>query len=108
LLVWVASYDAGYLWRPGWPRQVMEAVAARSYSIYLVHIPVYFGMHELWFRLYVMVNPTRLQALGYFAVAGLLVAVLAELNYRLLERPLRQHGKQVARFYAQRMREVTP
>ena len=104
LLVWVASYGEGFLWRPGWPRRQMEVVAARSYSIYLVHIPVYFAMHEAWYRINKQTAPTHIQALTYFAISALCIALVAELNHRLLEVPLREHGKQVARRYAQRMR----
>ena len=103
LLVWIASYGKGFLWRPGWPRKVMEIVAARSYAIYLVHIPVFFGMHEAWSRIYRLAEPTHMQALAYFAIAFCTVALFAELNYRLLERPLREHGKAVAGRYARRM-----
>jgi peptidoglycan/LPS O-acetylase OafA/YrhL len=101
-LVWLASYDRGYLWRPGASRRVMEIIAARSYSLYLVHVPVYFGMHEMWFRLYGMANPTRGQAVAYFIFAYTLVAGLAELNHRLLEAPLRERGKIIAANFAAR------
>jgi peptidoglycan/LPS O-acetylase OafA/YrhL len=106
LLVWVASYDQGFLWHPGRPRRVMEIVAARSYSIYLVHIPTYFAMHEAWYRIYKFAVPTHLQAVVYFVIAAISIALITELNHRLLERPLREHGKRVAKLYAQRMREA--
>jgi peptidoglycan/LPS O-acetylase OafA/YrhL len=108
LLVWVASYGQGYLWRPGWSRRVVEMVAARSYSIYLVHIPVYFAMHEAFYRMYGPGVPSHWQAVAYFAIAPFLLALVTELNHRLLEVPLREHGKRVARAYARRMREITP
>ncbi len=107
LMVWVASYNAGFLWRPGRSRQVMEIVAARTYSIYLVHIPVYAGMHEAWYRMDKTHPPAGLQIAAYFAIAALLIALFAELNHRLLERPLREHGKRVAQRYALRMREAS-
>ena len=44
----------------------MEIVAARSYSIYLVHIPTYFAMHEAWYRIYKFAVPTHRQAVVYF------------------------------------------
>ncbi len=106
LLVWVATYDQGYLWHPGWPRQIMEMMAARSYSIYLVHIPVFFGMHEAWYRIYKHAVPTHLQALELFAITPFVLALVTELNHRLLELPLREHGKQVARRYASRRRAL--
>jgi peptidoglycan/LPS O-acetylase OafA/YrhL len=86
----------------------MEILAARSYSIYLVHIPVYFAMHEAFYRLYGPGVPSHRQAVLYFAIAPFLLALVTELNHRLLELPLREHGKQVARGYARRMREITP
>jgi peptidoglycan/LPS O-acetylase OafA/YrhL len=106
LLVWVASYGQGLLWRAGWPRRVMEMVAARSYSIYLVHIPVYFAMHEAWFRIYGSLVPTHKQAVVYFGVAILFIALVAELNHRLLERPLRERGKEIAGRYVLRMGQM--
>lgn len=99
LLVWIASYDRGFLWQDGFSRRVMEVIAARSYSLYLVHIPVYFAAHEMWFRYYGMPNPTRLQALVMVALTILTVAIVAELNHRCLEKPLREHGKRLAARY---------
>jgi len=96
-LVWVASYDRGYLWQPGWPRQIMAYIAARSYSLYLVHIPVYLGAHEVWVRLHGMVVPDgRRQAAMFLACGYAATFVVAEINHRLVERPLREHGKRVA------------
>ncbi len=103
LLVWAASYGKGFLWRPGFSRRIMEIIAARSYSLYLVHIPVFFGMHEMWFRLYTLATPTHRQAIIYFALTLIPLTLVTELNYRLLERPLRERGKDVARRYARRL-----
>ena len=100
LLVWVGSYGEGYLWQPGWPRSIMEVLAARTYSLYLIHIPVYFVMHEAWFRLYGGRIPTPRQAVIYLLAAITALILVTELNHRLLERPLREHGKAVARRYA--------
>lgn len=102
ILVWIASYDRGYLWQQGWPRRVMEVIAARSYSLYLVHIPVYFAAHEIWFRLYGMANPNWHQAIAVVGITLLATACVAELNHRLLETPLREHGKRLAAAYRAR------
>lgn len=107
LLVWVASYGQGFMWQPGLSRRVMEIIAARSYSLYLVHIPVFFGMHEMWFRLYTLAVPTHYQALCYFALTLVPLILITELNYRLLERPLREHGKVVTHRYLQRVQPLT-
>jgi peptidoglycan/LPS O-acetylase OafA/YrhL len=106
LLVWVASYGRGFLWKPGFSRRIVEIIAARSYSLYLVHIPVFFGMHEMWFRLYTLAVPTHRQALIYFAATLVPLLLVTELNYRFLESPLREHGKKAARRYAQRIQTV--
>lgn len=95
-LVWAASYDRGYLWRPGASRLVMEFIAARSYSLYLVHMAVFFGMHEIWVRLHGMAIPGRLQAVTLIAIGFATAFAVAELNHRLVEVPLRAHGKRVA------------
>jgi peptidoglycan/LPS O-acetylase OafA/YrhL len=96
VLVWLASYDKGLLWQHGPVRQVMQLIAARSYSLYLIHIPVYFAAHEIWYRLYKLATPSYMQAgilvVSAYAALGLLV----EANHRLLEEPLRAHGKQLA------------
>jgi peptidoglycan/LPS O-acetylase OafA/YrhL len=95
-LVWAASYDRGYLWRPGASRLMMEFIAARSYSLYLVHMAVFFGMHEIWVRLHGMAIPGRLQAVTLIAIGFATAFAVAELNHRLVEVPLRAHGKRVA------------
>jgi peptidoglycan/LPS O-acetylase OafA/YrhL len=103
-LVWIGSYNGGYLWQAGYSRRVMEAIAARSYSLYLVHIPVYFGAHEIWYRFHKLAIPTRPQAVAIVVLAALAVACVAELNHRLLERPLRARGRQIAAdFQARRL-----
>ena len=106
-LVWVASYNGGYLWQAGYSRRVMEVIAARSYSLYLVHIPVYFGAHEIWYRFHKLSNPTKPQAVVLVVLAALALACVAELNHRLLERPLRARGRQIAAaFQARKLMEL--
>ncbi len=78
----------------------MEILAARSFSLYLIHIPVFFAMHEIWFRLHGTATPSWRRATLYLALAPLALAVVTELNHRLLERPLRDHGKRLAQRFA--------
>lgn len=92
------SYNAGY-WVGTVPplRTLMLWLGARSYAIYLIHLPAFYFTREIWFR-------TDAAAQGFNAdffypfiiTAFLLIVVLSELNYRLLEVPLRDHGKLVA------------
>ncbi|EIL87411.1 acyltransferase family protein [Rhodanobacter sp. 115] len=96
-LVWLASYDRNYLLPEGVPKRVLTWVGARSYAIYLIHIPVYFALREAAFRFGVTLHAWMLLLL-----ATILIALLSDLNYRCLERPLRIHGRHVADRFLQR------
>lgn len=96
-LVWMASYAKGYVMREGRPRRWLAWVGARSYAIYLIHVPVYFGLRETSQRL---IDAHVIQAwppswLSFLIAIGLTV-LLAELNYRWVERPFREYGRRLA------------
>ena len=96
-LVWVASYDRGYLSRGLFPRAPMLWLASRSYSLYLIHVPTYVATREIWVRL----SPPGTvfggtYTIRYSLTALTLLLVLSELNHRLVEQPLRRHGARVA------------
>ena len=95
VLVWLASYDCDYLLPEGSFKGILVWIGARSYAIYLIHVPVYFLLRELDFRL------------GYsppawllFLLAIGLIALLADLNYRYIEQPLRERGRRLAGNFA--------
>jgi peptidoglycan/LPS O-acetylase OafA/YrhL len=95
--VWLASYDRDMMAPPGWPRRVLCWMGARSYALYLCHLPVFHATVELWSR----VNPRMLQGgAGHVLVlllTGLpLTFALAELNYRFVETPFRRRGARIA------------
>ena len=98
VLVWVASYDNNFLCADGPPKRLFMWLGARSYAIYLIHIPAFFFTRELWFRL----NPDQ-PGFGdaffypFILTAVVLTLLLSELNYRLVECPLRLRGARVAR-----------
>ena len=105
-LVWVASYNKDYLWPEGFSRRVLLWVGSRSYTLYLVHIPAYFMTQEIWFR----IEPPGTVFGGTFILRFLLTAVvllvaLVELNYRLVEVPLRRKGARIAERIAHRSLE---
>jgi peptidoglycan/LPS O-acetylase OafA/YrhL len=50
-----------------------------------------------------MLNPSRLQAAAVVGLALAAVACVAELNHRLLEKPLRERGKRIAAEYRARI-----
>lgn len=93
VLVWLASYDKDYLFPTGHLKQLLIWFGTRSYAVYLIHIPMYFLIREFAFRLGVQITNTNLAhtiLLTFTATA--LTTMLADLNYRFIERPLRRHG----------------
>ncbi|MCP5204709.1 MAG: acyltransferase [Pseudomonadales bacterium] len=97
LLVFIASHDQDYFARPRWLRAPLLWVGTRSYALYLIHIPSYFLTREIWLRL----EPagTRFNAAytwEFLATALVLLLALSELNYRVLEVPLRRRGVAIA------------
>lgn len=96
-LVWVASYDRGYLGFPKILSNLLIWFGARSYAIYLIHIPAFYFTRELWFHTDAAAQGFNEDFFYSFVItAFLLIVVLSELNYRLLEAPLRDYGKRAA------------
>ena len=96
-LVYAASFDRGYIMRPGLARSIWVWLGTRSYAIYLCHITAYLLTREIYFRrhpppLVVTINVE----LHYLALAWGLTLVLAELTHRLVERPAMRYGRLVA------------
>lgn len=102
VLVWLASYDNDYLLPEGYFKHALVWIGARSYAIYLIHVPVFFLLRELCFRLGASVTlPAWLLAL----LAIGMIALLADLNYRYLEQPLRKRGRRLAESFGQRWKD---
>lgn len=96
VLVWVASYDRDYLLPRSRLKTALTWVGSRSYGIYLIHIPVFFLLHELWFRFAPLGSQdVASQPWPVLACALLLIGLLSELNYRLVEMPMRLLGAQL-------------
>jgi peptidoglycan/LPS O-acetylase OafA/YrhL len=97
ILVFIASFDRSYILKDGFLKVFLVWIGARSYAIYLIHIPAYFATREIWYRL----EPPNTvfdgsYTLEFFITATLLIVVFAELNFRLIETPLRRHGANIA------------
>ena len=58
-LVWLASYDKGYVWHDSLLKRWFLWVGTRSYALYLIHQPVYLSLHEIWFRTHPVVQRSR-------------------------------------------------
>jgi peptidoglycan/LPS O-acetylase OafA/YrhL len=93
VLVWIASYNGDYLLPAGRLQRAMAWVGNRSYGIYLIHIPVYFLVREVIFRLQGagLPSPAGHPVVTLLFAAGLIV-LLSELNYRFIEMPMRIRG----------------
>jgi peptidoglycan/LPS O-acetylase OafA/YrhL len=110
ILVFMASFDKGYIMAGGILKRVLLWIGSRSYAIYLIHIPAYFGTRELWLRMEPHGTVFDAQyTLPFLLTALSALVVLAELNYRVLEMPLRQHGARIAaRFRETRLAAEPP
>jgi peptidoglycan/LPS O-acetylase OafA/YrhL len=101
-MVLIASFDRDYLMPNSAVKRIMLWIGSRSYALYLIHIPVYFLTREIWFRL----EPAgtvfdKAYTLRFLATAAVLLVTFAELNYRIVEIPLRR-GARIAQRLAQR------
>lgn len=97
VLVWLASYRQDYLWPAGQAQRLVMWLGARSYAIYLIHIPVYFVTRELLHRFSSYTsNSESLHVPLSIGVAGGLILLLSQLNYRWVEMPMRQIGGRIA------------
>ena len=98
ILVFLASFNAGYIYCPYWLSGALQWLGARSYGIYVIHLTAYRFSHEIWSR-HAATNGASLDA-GYTLqlaiTAFVLIAVLSEANYRLVEVPLRRKGALIA------------
>ena len=97
VLVWLASYDEDYLLPSGRIKRILMWIGARSYTIYLAHVPAYFLLREIDFRLAHVMTSWQLTLL-----ALALIAIAADMNYRYLEQPLRRRGRLVAESFVRR------
>ena len=93
VLVWIASYNRDYLMPAGAVQSLLVWVGSRSYGIYLIHIPAYQLVRELIFRLQSsgLPGPSGHSVLTLLLACALIV-LLSELNYRLIEMPMRNRG----------------
>jgi peptidoglycan/LPS O-acetylase OafA/YrhL len=97
-LVWIAAYNRNYLsGSDRFTKHLMLWVGHRSYAIYLIHVPAFFLVRELWWSFTgTEAHGGVKQTLIFFGAAALLIGFLAEANFRIVEMPLRRMGRRVA------------
>ncbi len=96
LLVLLASYDSDYLMPAGIVKRALLWVGARSYAMYLCHIPAFFATREIMHRLHPDTRFGPEDFWVFIAIATGLIVLCSELNFRLLETPLRRRGRRIA------------
>ena len=100
--VWIASYNRGYILQVGWLKRICLWFGTRSFALYLIHIPVFYGVREIYF----CIEPAgtvfdKEFTLLFLASALPALLTIAELNYRLVENPLRRRGAEIAARFLQ-------
>ncbi|QXH98553.1 acyltransferase [Pseudomonas monsensis] len=99
LIVWLASYQKGYIYCPAVLRSFMQWLGSRSYGLYVIHVFANHLSTEIWTR---VAASQDVPLDGRFTLELLLTSVglllvLSELNYRFIETPLRLRGAEIAR-----------
>lgn len=105
LLVFVASYDRGFLFAPGRLRSLLVWIGQRSFAIYLIHNTVFWIIVGASKVLFPQAAHSGLTAAVFLIVAVVLLAVISDLSFRHLETPIRKRGKQVADDYVRNLSE---
>ena len=96
ILVFLASYDKGYTFGNSPFSNAMVAIGARSYTLYVIHIPLFFFTSSTIDKLVGSTFDIALVNTFSFLVSFALLASLTEINYRYVEIPLRDKGRKIA------------
>lgn len=93
LLVFLASYDGGYLFESSVLKKVLVWFGTRSYSLYLIHIIAYRFSYEILHQF----TPTGYHfsindSYWLLLIAIPLLLIVSEISFRLLEKPSRNVG----------------
>ncbi len=98
MLVWIASYQKGYLFCPPGLSKILEWLGSRSYALYVIHVCAYHFSQELWHR-YATAQGVALDqsfTLELILTALVFMVLSSEINYRFVEQPLRRKGAEIA------------
>jgi peptidoglycan/LPS O-acetylase OafA/YrhL len=105
-LVYLASFNASYLWQDGWFKRFGVWLGARSYSMYLCHIPMFFLTREIALRALGPEAKLGAEHAWYLVLtATVLIVVASDLTYRLVETPMRTRGMRITSEMKKRQQE---
>ncbi|WP_223519112.1 acyltransferase family protein [Pseudomonas sp. GL-B-19] len=98
-LVVLASFNKNYIVSSERGRRVSCFFGARSYSIYLIHTIAYYLTREIFIRLGAGGEPTQVHIALMLIVAAVLLGLMVEFSYRLVEQPCRLYGRNLVASY---------
>lgn len=97
ILVGLSSLEKGFIAFFPIAEGVVDYIGSRSYSIYIIHFPIFTVTQEIGYRLshqyHFSVNSEL--ALPYSITALLLTIICSELSYRFIEQPLIKKGRRI-------------
>lgn len=99
LIVWLASYQKGYIYCPAFLTGPMKWLGSRSYALYVIHMFAYHLSTEIWSRV-AAENDSPLTSsftTEMLLTSVVIMLVMSELNYRYVEQPLRKRGAEIAK-----------
>ncbi|WP_180863109.1 acyltransferase family protein [Cupriavidus pauculus] len=92
LIIWLCSYDKGYFIADGPIRRGLAWIGERSFAIYLIHPFAFWITWQVMRAVYPGVEFNGTFTVRFAMVAAVIVLVLSELSYRLIELPFRKRG----------------
>lgn len=102
ILVFIASYNDGLLFRNTRNSPVILWIGSRSYSIYLCHVPCFYFVSETTQNIFQRaLNGSDTFRILFFGL--LLTCIVAESSFRILETPLRRYGKELLQRRARKL-----
>lgn len=98
LIVWLASYQKGYIFCPQLLAGAFKWLGSRSYALYVIHMFAYHLSIEIWSRVAAESGSklTQTYTVELLLTSVAIMLVMAELNYRFVEQPLRKRGAEIA------------
>jgi len=98
LLVIIAASEANVISFPQPIEKTLDYLGSRSYSLYLVHFPMFSLTQEIIYRIskaeQVVIGPGL--EIYYTLLAFSLIFIVSEISYRFIEKPLMEKGRKIA------------
>lgn len=96
ILVFVASFDMGYLINKGLFRNILVYIGERSYSMYLTHLICISLTRDVYILLYGGLPIDIEESVVLILISFVLIFILSEFSYRFVESSLREKGRRIS------------